>query len=515
MPDPNTEPEKYTIDEMMDRLKARESSEPELVTRPDGSQAMKVRKRKRRSNQAVNDETKRNQRVQVAQIAGFVIILVLLGLAVGVGILYANSSAFRESLLAKLETGSGAKVSLIRFRMNPSEANANEVNLAWPEGNALASLKLSSVVAKVSPESFLGKSFKGEEIVADKGRLLLRNPNDTLPARNKPPAAGEIPVRFSRYSVPHLEMAFGEKARMPRALKGTEASIFPSTTAGHAEIRFRGGLLEFDAWPPMDLDRSYIKVRDGSFQVQSMRLTVPKSANQRILDKGFIDFSGTLRPLDSGAPHTLESSVSDFRLPYLLGADLGRFFLGRVDSKEIPDSNFLTFDPSSAESATLELTLTNNLDARIDLGGFRFLSQLSVALDDRWYELPNFADDATLVVRRRAGMVVIEKINLVSRGRMALQGSVSNAEGGKISGTLRIGLPETTISAATNKRLNLMFGQVREGYRWLDIEISGTSALPEDNFRKLYENVAETPTPEPTEEPPAPDSFDKLIEGKE
>ena len=48
-----SEPEKYSIDEMIDRLKNPPDEEPiekgELVTRADGSQAIRVRKRKRRS----------------------------------------------------------------------------------------------------------------------------------------------------------------------------------------------------------------------------------------------------------------------------------------------------------------------------------------------------------------------------------------------------------------------------------------------------------------------------------
>ena len=112
MSEPSSEPEKYTIDEMMDRLKNRDSADPEgeLVTRSDGSQARKIKKRKRRSNQAVNKETKRNQKVQAMQIAGFVVLIAVAGLAIGVGVLYANSTAFRESLIKKIGKTTEAKV---------------------------------------------------------------------------------------------------------------------------------------------------------------------------------------------------------------------------------------------------------------------------------------------------------------------------------------------------------------------------------------------------------------------
>jgi hypothetical protein len=184
-----------------------------------------------------------------------------------------------------------------------------------------------------------------------------------------------------------------------------------------------------------------------------------------------------------------------------------------VDSKDIPDSNFLSFDPGSPESALLELTVTSSVDSRIDLSGFKFLQMLAVSFDDRWYEFPNFDDDVAMVVKRSGGKVSVTDINLVHRGRMAVRGAISNGEGGKVSGNLRIGIPETTISAAKDTKLSNMFGQVREGYRWVDIEIGGTAALPVDNFRSLY---METSPPEEAGDGEGDDrdSFDDLIEGR-
>lgn len=512
MPQPSDEQEKYTIDEMMERLKGRDSADkqPELVTRSDGSQAMKVKKRKRRSNQAVNKETKRNKRVQIAQIAGFVVLLILLGLAAGIGILYANSAGFRDSLLAKLELSSGAKVEMEQFRMNPVSAHANGATLAWPEGNALDRLELKSVKAKISPSSFTGKTFGGEEIVAASGKLTLRTPDPSGDGRQVPKPDGALPVRFNRYSVPSLDVSFGSEGSLAK----TEASLFPSSVAGQAEIRLTGGLLQFADWPPMSLERSYIKVRNSGFDVQSLRFQVPEAPNRR-MSGGTIDFSGTLSPLAPEGSHILMSKVEGFLLPYLIGGDLGRFLLGRVDSQEIPDSNFLTVDPASPEAARLELTVTNALDSRIDLAGFKFLQSLSAAFDDRWYEFPNFDDNVSMVVKRAGGRVEITGINLAHRGRMAVRGAMSNGAGGAISGKLQIGIPDTTLGAATDKKLGKMFGGVREGYRWLELEIGGTSALPEDNFMSLYKDISTVEAPGTAgEDAPGRDSFEDLIEGE-
>lgn len=510
MPHPSNEPDKYTIDEMLDRLKAHDGSDnqPQLVMRSDGSQAIKVRKRKRRTNQAVNKETKRNRRFQIVQIAGFVVLLFLLGLAAGIGILYSNSAGFRESLVAKLEAYSGAKVNMEQFRMNPVVANASSATLDWPAGNGLETLELRSVIAKISPSSFMGKTFGGEEIVASSGKLVLKAPDAAKPARHAPRPDGGLLVKFSRYSVPSLDVSFG----IGGSLANTEASLFPSTVSGHAEIRLRGGLLQFADWPPLSLDRSYIKVRNSEFQIQSMRFEVSEAGNRRA-SGGSIDFSGTLRPLVSEGPHTLSAKLESFPLPHLIGADLGRFILGRVDSSEIPDSNFLNFDLESPETAMLEMTVTSSVNSKIDLAGFKFLQMLAVAFDDRWYEFPNFEDDIAMVVKRSGGKVEVTDLNLVSRGRMAVRGSISNGEAGRIAGKLRIGIPETTLAASKDKKLVGIFGQVREGYRWLELEIGGTGAAPEDNFRTIYMDSSSGGVSSPDQKTPQ-DSFEDLIEGE-
>jgi hypothetical protein len=96
-------PEKYSIDEMMDRLKQSSAENPdngELVTRADGTQAVRVRKRKRRSKQPHKQDAQRTRRARVIQIAAAFVLVILAALTAGIGIIYANSSPFRNSLVA-------------------------------------------------------------------------------------------------------------------------------------------------------------------------------------------------------------------------------------------------------------------------------------------------------------------------------------------------------------------------------------------------------------------------------
>ncbi len=510
MPQPNSDKEKYTIDEMMGRLKKRQTAEvtPELVTRSDGSQALKVKKRRRRTDQTVNNETKLKKRIQIVQIAGVVLLLTIVSLVLGVGVLYVNSAGYRDSLTSKLEISSGAEVDLKQFRMNPLAAKTGATKLSWPAGNVLEKLELNGATAKIYPSAFIGKTFGGEEIVAESGKLFLQASDPSQPVRHVPGPEGELPVRFSRYAVPSLDIRFGAFG----GLSKTEASLFPGTIAGQGELRLSGGALQLADWPQLSLDRSYIKVRNSELQIQSMRFNLPEVADRQT-STGYIDFSGSLTPFGDQGTHTLSAKLGNFPLSYLVGGDLGRFFVGRVDSSEIPDSNFLSFDVDAPENARLELTVANSLDSRIDMSGFKFLQMLAVAFNDRWYEFPVFDDDVTMVVKRMGQDCDISGISLVKRGRMVVRGDIFNGEGGAIKGKLKIGIPETTVAVSGDKKLAKMFGEVREGYRWVDLEISGTGAVPEDNFRTIYMDTSSGESSAPGKGTPQ-DSFEDLIEGE-
>ena len=118
-----------------------------------------------------------------------------------------------------------------------------------------------------------------------------------------------------------------------------------------------------------------------------------------------------------------------------------------------------------------------------------------------------------MVINRMGQNTEISNLNLEKQGRMVVSGDISNGEGGVIKGKLRIGIPESTVLASTDKKLAEMFGQVREGYRWLDLEISGTSAVPEDNFWTIYKDTSSEESSTSDQET-LKDSFDDLIKGE-
>lgn len=521
MPDFNIDPEKYSIDEMLDRLKSRNDSssqdDGELVTRSDGTTALKVRKRKRRTDQTKDKLKAHNQRIQLVQIAGFMIFMVALLFIGGGLILYSNSSVFYDDFITKIESATGSKAKIQQFRMNPVTASAARLEINWPKEHALERLEANSLRAKIAPISFFGRFFQGQEAVADKGNLFLKAPQfqDSLSDQT---ASSELSkIKFGRYSVKSLNIFFSEQQPWSQMIENVEASYLPVKTSKGDEIRLNQGLLKMKGWPSLQLDRAYIQVRDQEFDIKSMRFQMPTKSNQKIHESGSINLSGIIKPSGENMTHQLSVGLDSFQISPLLGNSLGRFFQGKAVTNPDETSNTLQFTPGSGQDALLRLNISNALDSRIALAQFEFLGQLAIALDDRWYEFPFFDDEVKLIIKRSGDMIQLEEIDLLQRTRMVVRGSLTvKDETGSISGTLKIGVPQIIITASKNRRLDALFGPVIEGYRWIQLEMGGTGVTPVDNFKELYDAVnlssnAEVKTGSSANDV---DSFDRLIEVK-
>ena len=98
-----SEPEKFSIDEIIDRLQHPPDEEPlregELVTREDGTQAIRVRRRKRRTCQPQKAELKHRRRIRMIQVSAVLVVILMAAFAFGSAIIYANSTPFREKIM--------------------------------------------------------------------------------------------------------------------------------------------------------------------------------------------------------------------------------------------------------------------------------------------------------------------------------------------------------------------------------------------------------------------------------
>ena len=482
------EPEKYSIDEMMDRLKSRPAEttaqDGELVTRSDGSQAIRVRKRKRRSHQPHKEEQKSSRRSRMIQVSGALILLLLGIFAAGVAIVYANSAAFRESLMKRITANSGASVDLQQFRMNPTSANANQLILKWPDGNALGELNLRGIRAEVFPSTFLGKSMTGEEVVGSEAMLTIRIPQQDKPRSESAEVEASPSIRFKRYAVPKFNMAIGDPGAPFISMKNSEASFHPFNSNGRAQLLINRGDIGIVGWPKIRMDRSHIEFRDSYVDVVGMRLLHETDS------RGLFEISGTVTPYEPDRASTLAVHLESYLLSGLVGAELGHLFSGRIDTVESSKSNSITFSPDKDPDASLAISFRGSLTSSFELNGFSFLSTLSQPLDDKWFEKPVFESDVIGNLRRADGILSLTDLSFANKDRMALRGSVTMTADRRLSGSLELGVAEAMINASKNKRLDSMFGSTTDGFRWVSLTLGGNVTQPTDDFRELYDAAA-------------------------
>jgi hypothetical protein len=478
-----SEPEKYSIDEMMERLRNAPSENPadgERVTRSDGSQSIRVRKRKRRSNQPQKDIGLRTLRARIIQVSAALVLIFAAALTVGGAIVYANSSPFRDGLVRKIQQTSGAEIELQQFRMNPKTANAGSLALAWPDGNALKSLSLQGLNAEIFPASFLGKSFIGEEITIASGTLELQVPKSGQALRSIAALTDAPSIRFKRYRTPRFQLRLGDVTSPAIRLTNSEASLSPETINGRPKLSLYKGDLSIIGWPKLRLDRALVEFRGADADIISLRMLHESD------DRGTFELKGTVSPCQPEQPSSLAVTLDSFQLSGIVGPSLGRLFSGRIESVALEKSNCLSFLPTQNSLLTLDIAFRASPTSKIELQGFPFLIALARSLDDPWFEHPVFEGDSGGVIHRENGVASIREIDFNSKGRMAVRGQVSVTANQTLSGNLEVGIAEAVVAAAPTLRLQSMFGPSKDGFRWITLKINGPASAPTDNFKELF-----------------------------
>lgn len=504
-----SEPEKYSVDEMMERLKNRHADEVpedgELVIRADGSQAIRVRKRKRRSQQPHKEKWKHSRRSRMIQVAAVLILLLLAAGAAGFAVVFANSSLFRQQLLQQITQSSGARASIEQFRMNPTSAYAQRLVLTWPEGNALKNLTLNNLKANIDLSSFFGQSMTGDELSASEGTLILQTPRPDQASRETASPGDSLPVSFKRYAVQKAEMLIGDPKNPLLHLRNSDSSFYQTNGSDHAQLLLNCGDLTIVGCPKLRIDRAHIEFRASEIDIIGMRL------QHETDNRGLFELMGTVSPYAADSASTLAIRLESYLLSGITGPSLGRLISGRVDTVPDSASNSLSFTSGPNPQTALSLTFCKSITSPFELNGFPFLFGLSQTLGDTWFERPVFKSEVHGMLHRTNEKITLSRLNIQQKGRLALRGTLTLDSHQNLSGTLEIGLADVVIQSANTRRLNAMFGPPSDDFRWLTLKIEGSASAPTDNFRKLFETVA-------TEKPPLPSSeiptFEELTKPK-
>lgn len=493
MPSSDPEPENYSIDDMMDRLRARgegsSDGQPELIVREDGTEVYRMRKRKRRSHQPKKEKEKRQRQFRVAQVVVGVGLVAAAGLAVLGSVVYFNSTAYQSSLASRIRIWTGAEPQLTQFRMSPVSAAAGSVALAWPEGSVLQSLQLNGVRADLRISSIFGGAWKGSEMVATGGTLLLRN-SDGSATPSALDRKGDCPFQFG-YRSPNFTVLMGPPESPALRLESSEVSIkVQDPAATNANLQFEGGSLTIPGWGDFGLTFASFQIAPAGFRLATVRIA-PGGGS-----KGEIEISNPQQvPLAIKAGES-EMALRINRVPLsaLLGPGFGAFLTATVETREgAPDGTFLFKggkSPSVACRIPFHATATSEPSASL-LPLFAILAE---EIGERWYLKPAFDLDFSGTVIRGGGASGLENLSMEARGRLLIRGRVAAREGGALDGELEIGLPEAALAKCTLP-FRRVFNRRDGGQVWATVRIAGTGRKPTDDLQQQIEQAATNVAP--------------------
>lgn len=485
-----TEPENYSISEMMDRLKERSSNSPsngELVTRADGTQAIKVRSRKRRSHQPAREDLRRARKLRAIRLIGAAVLtLTLIAVAAGV-VVYMNGSGYRDKLRARVEEATGAKAEVSKVRVTPIGADVSSLTLTWPDTSPISALKLEGVAAELRISSFLGQPWTGEEVTARKGAVWFGVPAAPSGGSDSDP---KNHFRFNRFRSSDFSMFFGLPERPAFSILNSSVSFYPHDANGRPALRLKKGAVKFlPGFPEFALETALVGVIGRRLDIVDMRLAHPEGSSQ-----GVLIISGQVEPAAPGVVSTLDADVEGLELGYLAGADMGRLLRGQIDTTDTTHSNFVSFNMSEPDKPRMVLSFIGGVRSPLILSQLPFQANLKQIFADPAYDNLVMDSGSGGILRIEGAQSTLDELDLNVRNRVSIRGSITVASDKTLSGRLRVGLPAAIVKL--NPNLDATFGGVVDDVRWIDVNLSGTAAAPTDDFAKKVLSHTFVPTPE-------------------
>ncbi|MBT8043660.1 MAG: hypothetical protein KJO79_01815, partial [Verrucomicrobiae bacterium] len=296
---PNQGDENYSVDEMMARLKRNErrkrSSDPaqdgELVTRADGSQVVKVRKRKRRSKQPEKKQKKTNPKLKWAVIGSLIGLFILLIAGTVFIIVKYNGRSFKENTESTISSLTGSEsTELTQLRVTPVSAKASKAELAWSPHSFFQSANFANIKADIKATSFFSSDWIGEEVVATVGEITMRKPVPSVESEDEMVIA---PYQFGAFRCNQLDIKFGSTPKGP-AITGLQVSLRKQVNERY-QVVFNNGLMNMPNWPALEISSGIITLNSDHAEIET-RLEASNGLNGELLIKGRI-LKDTERPV--------------------------------------------------------------------------------------------------------------------------------------------------------------------------------------------------------------------------
>ncbi len=449
------------------RVRAEDIEGGELVTRADGSQAIKVRKRKRRTHQPKKKSKKKSiGRGKIIFFSSLVVLLILSGIGFAFLLGYYNGSRFEKKVEDSITANTGAKAEITRMQMSLGKAKISKIELNWDnERFPIQRIEAKGLKANYGIFSFLGGGWLGSELQAAtanvKLRLLDTEPDFSL--------SGEPPVDYS------FESYLGQRVDVD--FDGSRRWAVSEITA----------ILEKN-----DDDESQIYVNNGTLLSPIGEFAI----NNGILrfNEHSVDLSLQVKPLNKsgtielkgdvgykkGDKVTLKSTFKRVAMDGWIDRAAKRLFDGEITQGD----GTVSFYIGENKDFEMSTKVTSNL---IRISNFAFIDDLSLLLSDDYFISPRFTNGATALVRFTGEKTRVSDLNLVEKDQFKVQGYFELQKSGELTGEFKIGISMDTIPKAKEKLAHAVFTENDGIFIWTKVKLSGTASSPTDDLQARIE----------------------------
>lgn len=479
----DSDQDNYTIEEMMQRLRNRERAQsekaPELVTRPDGSQVMRVRKRKRRSRQPHKEREAQSRKRMLVVSALVTVLVVAAALGVLAWIVFLNSAGYRERILARIGDWSGAEVEVKQFRATPFSIGAGSFELDWPDSAPVRKLTVNSLRGDLRMSSHLTGEWSGQRLEAASGVLELA-------AASGEPAPHDIPATRYPFDFPvevgRLAVKFGEGKSPALQVSDAQASFtVPDIKHPASNVVLMNGRTRIGSWGAFQLKFASLRLSPEGTRVGNIQLVPEGDADAEVRLLGDDLPVLALR----GGESELEVRLDNVPSSVAFGAGLGKLIDGRFETPEPDKERGVCFvDVSRLDSLRLVVPVRATLQVAPTMLHLEMFATLAKQLDNPRLERPRFESEARAELRRDAEGVRLGKIDFSSHGSLRVTGELAATSGGELSGELEVGLPESQVENSLDRSIDAVFARASQGYRWATVKVSGTVDNPADDLTR-------------------------------
>ncbi|MBK1790962.1 hypothetical protein [Persicirhabdus sediminis] len=472
------EPKNNTADDNISQLKKELNQthgvpDGELITRPDGTQVIKARKRKRRSKQPHKEEAKK--RLKKIIIGASFLALMGIALVVGIFIILAkyNSDSFKKQSESDIAAFTdAAQVKVHRMTVTPASAKISAIEASWPANSTIQKAEFKQIATRFKLSTFFGKYWKSAELSAATGSLHLQLPTG--------PAAAEesksSPFAFDFYRSFSTDIFFGPSTKGV-ALRKAQCTF--DELYGVPQSMIQDATLQHPFWPNLQVKNVLLK-HNTADNTELTGVIMP-TANS---GSGLINVTGKIN-IYADETNELELKITDFPIQQLVGDGrklrLDRFLDGAIDA---PLAS-LDINPRNPDTLKIEAAFESR---RLNLQGLTFLRTLRRELGQSWYDKPVFDESNGTLIIENGGDVTIDNLSFTARDKLQLRGSITCSKTNELSGTLEVGLPAIENSSRPDG-----FSASSNGYYWAEVTLSGTVTRPKDDLFDIM-GAKETPS---------------------